>query len=82
MSAAEQDVTATEEPFSLAVDQYERLWLHAKLDGFPVTIELADKEAAFCIMATKMGECGFEYTPVQKHEPADNDDEQGPNREL
>jgi hypothetical protein len=29
MSAAEQDVTATEEPFSLAVDQYERLWLHA-----------------------------------------------------
>jgi hypothetical protein len=45
MSAAEQDVTATEVPFSLAVDQYERLWLHAKLDGFPVTIELADKEA-------------------------------------
>lgn len=75
MSAAERDVTATEEPFSLTVDQYDRLWLHAKLEGFPVAIDLAGKNAAFDIMSAKMAECEFEYLPVQEHEPADNDDD-------
>lgn len=75
MSAAEHDVTAAEDPFSLTLDQYNRLWLHTKLEGFPVAIDLADKEAAFAIMAAKMTECGFEYSPAPRHEPADNDDE-------
>lgn len=75
MSAAEQDITATEEPFSLTVDRYNRLWLHARLDGFPVAIELAEQRMAFGIMAAKMEECGFEYSPVPEHEPGDNDDE-------
>jgi hypothetical protein len=75
MSVAEQDVTAREEPFWLTVDHYDRLWLHGKLDGFPVSIDLAEKDAAFGIMAAKMEECGFDYAPIPVHEPADNDDE-------
>lgn len=77
MSNAEQDVTAREEPFSLVVDQYGHLWLHAKLEGFPVAVDLAEKDSAFRIMADTMAECGFEYSPPAQHEEADNDDEEG-----
>jgi hypothetical protein len=30
-----------DEPFSLTVDQYGRMWLHAKLEGLEVTVDLA-----------------------------------------
>lgn len=75
MSQTERDQTPVEEPFSLTLDQYGRVWLHAKLNGIEVAIDLADKDKAFAIMAEKMAECGFEYRVVQEHEPADNDDQ-------
>jgi len=75
MSQVERDPTAIEEPFSLTVDQYGRLWLHAKFDGVEAAIDLAEKAAAFEIMAEKMAECGFEYRPTQDHQKADNDDQ-------
>lgn len=40
-----------EKPFSLTVDQYGRLWLHAELDGYPIAIALADQLVAFDIFA-------------------------------
>lgn len=75
MSQTDRDQTLVEEPFSLTLDQYGRIWLHAKLNGVEVAIDLADKDAAFTIMAEKMVECGFEYRVVQEHEPAVNDDQ-------
>ena len=75
MSQTDRDQTLVEDPFSLTLDQYGRIWLHAKLNGIEVAIDLADKDEAFTIMAEKMAECGFEYRPVQAHEPADNDDQ-------
>jgi hypothetical protein len=66
-----------EDRFSLTVDQYGRLWLHAKLEGVPVAIDLAEKDIAFEIMAETMAENGFKYVPVQEHDSADNDDEPG-----
>lgn len=75
MSQVERDPTATEEPFSLTVDQYGRLWLHAKIGGVEAAIDLAEKEAAFAIMAEKMAECAFEYRPTHEHQPPDNDDQ-------
>ena len=33
MSATQQNQNAIEDPFSLTVDQYGRLWLHAKAQG-------------------------------------------------
>jgi hypothetical protein len=75
MSQTDRDQTLVEEPFSLTLDQYGRLWLHAKLEGIEVAIDLADKDEAFTIMAEKMAECGFEHRTVPEHEPADNDDQ-------
>lgn len=75
MSQAERDPTAVEEPFSLTVDQYGRLWLHAKIGGVEAAIDLAEMGAAFQIMAEKMAECSFEYRPTQEHHQADNDDQ-------
>lgn len=62
-------------PFSLTLDQYGRLWLHSKLEGVEVSIDLADKDVAFDIMAEKMAECEFAYRPRQEHGEADNDDQ-------
>lgn len=75
MSRTEQNQNAVEDPFSLTVDQYGRLWLHAKAEGIPIMIDLAEKEVAFEIMAATMVENGFEHSPVQEHEEADNDDQ-------
>lgn len=75
MSQAEHDPTAIEEPFSLTVDQYGRLWLHAKIGGIEAAIDLAEKEMAFEIMAEKMAECAFEYRPRPEHQQPDNDDQ-------
>jgi hypothetical protein len=75
MSQTEPDNSVVEEPFSLTLDHYGRMWLHAKLEGIEVAIDLADKEVAFGIMAEKMAECDFEYRPTQEHEEADNDDQ-------
>jgi hypothetical protein len=77
MSSTERKHDAREELFSLTIDQYGHLWLHAKLEGLPVTIDLGPKNAAFEIMAATMAENGFEYLPVRRHEEADNDDEPG-----
>jgi hypothetical protein len=65
------------EPFSLTVDQYGRLWIHAKLEGIEVAIDLAEKEQAFQIMAAAMEEQDFDYRPAEpEHDgQADNDDE-------
>ena len=70
-----QSVSAAEELFTLTVDQYGRLWLHTKLEGIEVAIDLADQDDAFIIMAEKMAECEFEYRPSQEHGEADNDDQ-------
>jgi hypothetical protein len=75
MIQTDRDPTATRYPFSLTLDQYGHLWLHAKVGGVEVAIDLADKDQAFAIMAAKMSECGFEYRPIQEHEDADNDDQ-------
>jgi hypothetical protein len=77
VSLAEQSDGTREEPFSLTVDRYGRLWLHAKLDGLQVAFDLAQKDAAFEIMSTTMIENGFEFSPAPGHDPADNDDEVG-----
>jgi hypothetical protein len=67
------------EPFRFTVDQYGRLWLHAKLEGIEVGIDLAEKEQAFQVMASAMDEHGFELRAAREehHGRADNDDEQG-----
>ena len=78
MSLTERNENSLEEPFSLTVDRYGRLWLNAKLEGVPVTIDLAEKNTAFTIMAATMSENDFDYHPVQEHEVADNDDQQLP----
>jgi len=69
------DGAGQEEPFSLTVDQYGRLWLHTKLEGIEVAIDLAPTNEAFAIMAATMAENGFEYSPAHGHDDADNDDE-------
>ena len=75
MSRTDRDTTAAHQPFSLTFDHYGRLWLHAKLEGIEVAIDLADKETAFKIMAEKMAEAGFDYRRVGEHQSADNDDQ-------
>ena len=74
MSLSEQQQNAVEAPFTLTVDQYGRLWLHAKIEGVPVMIDLAEKSVAFEIMATSMFENDYEHCAVPEHEAADNDD--------
>lgn len=78
MSLTNQNENTREDVFRLAVDQYGRLWLHTKLEGVAVDIDLAEKNLAFEIMAAAMAEDGFEHRSVQAHDPADNDDQ--PNR--
>jgi hypothetical protein len=73
MSPTETSQDPTEETLSLTVDQYGRLWLNAKLEGLPVTIDLGEKGVAFEIMAETMSENEFEYRLKQEHEKADND---------
>ena len=75
MSQTEADQTVVEDPFSLTLDQYGRLWLHTKMEGIEVAIDLAHKDDAFNIMAEKMAECDFEYRPSQEHGEADNGDQ-------
>jgi len=75
MSLTERNQNALEDPFSLTVDQYGRLWLHAKVEGVPVVLDLAEKDVAFGIMASTMSENDYEYRPVPDHEVADNDDQ-------
>ena len=75
MSQTDRDQTLVEEPFSLTLDQYGRLWLHAKLNGVEVALDLADKDVAFTIMAEKMAECDFAYRSPLDHSQADNDDQ-------
>jgi hypothetical protein len=77
VSQSERNQNPRTEPFSLTVDQYGRLWLHAKLDGVEVAIDLAEKEQAFQIMAAVMSEQKFDYRPIGAEHTgqADNDDE-------
>jgi len=75
MSQTERDQATADQPFSLTLDQYGSLWLHAKLGGIEVAIDLADRDDAFNIMAGKMAECSFEYRASQAHDKADNDDQ-------
>ena len=74
MSLTERSEHSEEERFSLTVDQYGRLWLNAKLEGLPVTIDLGEKHEAFAIMAETMAENDFERRPTLTHEAADNDE--------
>ena len=76
MARSEQNMNAREDPFSLTVDQYDRLWLHTKQDGIEIAIDLAEKILAFEIMAAAMAEAGFELSPRVAHDgEADNDDQ-------
>lgn len=76
MGRSERNQNTLIEPFSLTVDQYGHLWLHAKLAGVDVAIDLAEKEQAFQIMAAVMSEQKFDYRPAgAEHDgQADNDD--------
>jgi hypothetical protein len=75
---SERNQNTVFETFSLTVDQYGHLWLHAKLEGVEIALDLAEKEQAFQIMAATMTDQKFEYRPAQaEHDGwADNDDEQ------
>ena len=64
MSQTERDQTVVDDPFSLTLDQYGRLWLHTKLEHRVGHRDLADSDTAFTIIADKMAECGFESRPV------------------
>lgn len=77
MGRSERNQNARDEPFSLTVDQYGRLWLHAKLEGIEVAIDLAEKEQAFQIMAAVMAEQKFDFSArgAEHDGQADNDDE-------
>ena len=77
MGQSERSQNTRTEPFSLTVDQYGRLSLHAKLEGLEVSIDLAEKEQAFQIMAAVMAEQKFDFRPkTAEHDgQADNDDE-------
>jgi hypothetical protein len=75
MGLTQRNQNAKEDLFTLTVDQYGRLWLHTKLEGVAVAIDLAEKDTAFGIMAAAMAEQGFEYRPPQAHDGADNDDQ-------
>ncbi len=79
MTRSERNQNTRDEPFSLTVDQYGHLWLHAKLQGIEVAIDLAEKEQAFQIMATVMAAQKFDPRPAgAEHDgQADNDDELG-----
>jgi hypothetical protein len=78
LGQSERDQNTRIEPFSLTVDQYGRLWLHAKIAGVDVAIDLAEKEHAFQIMAATMAEQKFDYRAASPEHggQADNDDEQ------
>jgi hypothetical protein len=77
MSHSERNHSTRADPFSLTVDQYGRLWLHTKMEGIDVAIDLAEKDDAFQIMASTMTEQAFVYRPAStEHDgQADNDDE-------
>ena len=77
MGQSERNQNTRNDRFSLTVDQYGHLWLHAKLEGIDVAIDLAEKEQAFQIMAATMAEQKFDYRPAgADHDGrADNDDE-------
>lgn len=77
MGQSERNQNIRGERFSLTVDQYGHLWLHAKLEGLDVAIDLAEKEQAFQIMAATMAEQSFDYRPAAADHDgqADNDDE-------
>ena len=76
MARSEQSMNAREDPFSLTVDQYGRLWLHTKQDGIEFAIDLAEKDLAFSIMAAAMRDADFEHQPALDHDgEADNDDQ-------
>jgi hypothetical protein len=78
VAQSERNQNTRTEAFSLTVDQYGRLWLHSKLEGIDVAIDLAEKEEAFQIMAAVMVEHKFDYRQAEpEHDgQADNDDEQ------
>ena len=79
MNESKRDQNSRTEPFSLTVDQYGRLWLHSKLNGVEVALDLAEKDEAFRIMAAVMDQQNFDYRPATaKHDgQADNDDQRG-----
>ena len=76
MPRSEQSMNAREDPFSLTVDQYGRLWSHTKQDGIEFAIDLAEKDVAFEIMAAAMHDADFQHLPTLDHDgEADNDDQ-------
>jgi hypothetical protein len=79
VTQSDRDQNTRTEPFSLTVDRYGRLWLHSKLEGIEVALDLADKEEAFQIMAAVMEDQMFDYRParVEHDGQADNDDQLG-----
>ena len=77
MARSEQSMNAREDPFSLTVDQYGRLWLHTKQDGIEFAIDLAEKDLAFDIMAAAMRDADLENkAPLDHDGEADNDDQE------
>jgi hypothetical protein len=81
MGKSERDENILQDPFYLTVDQYGRLWLHTKLEGQEMAIDLAEKNRAFQIMAATLAEHQFKYEPGEpEHDGhADNDDDLGRN---
>ena len=75
MCKNERDVSLADIPFALTLDAFGRIWLHAKMNGIEVAIDLADKDIALAIMAEKMSECGFDPRAVPVLGQGDNDDQ-------
>jgi hypothetical protein len=78
VNRSERSRNTRTEIFRFTVDQYRHLWLHAKLEGIEVGIDLGEKEQAFQVMASAMDEHGFELRVAKEEHrgQADNDDEQ------
>jgi hypothetical protein len=79
VNRSERSQNTRTDTFRFTADQYGHLWLHAKLEGIEVGIDLGEKEQAFQVMASAMDEHGFEFRAAKEehHGQADNDDEQG-----
>ena len=77
MSLSERNQNTRSDAFFLTIDRYKQLWLHTKLEGVEVSLELGEKDIAFQIMAAAMNEHDFDFEPAREEHDgqADNDDQ-------
>jgi hypothetical protein len=77
VTPSERNQNTRSDAFFLTVDRYKQLWLHTKLEGVEVSLELGEKDIAFQIMVAAMNEHNFDTQPAREehHGQADNDDQ-------